>query len=240
MRSPAKLHRVTVELLGLTSDLDHPDSIPVFFAEKLHHLRPILDLIVIHLKPMNSLILQNPLIDQPLNVSDLFGSQRLGVEIEGQFLRPHVGSLLTRVPAHYFMKGPVKKMGHGMVPLNRIPSTPIHHGRHRLPRGQPLRIPLQEVYKRRPHLDRLPHLPARPPGFQHPLVPHLTSHFCIEGCRLEKHAGFLLQFDDLHDFGVKLAGIKSVELGGGSVRKRRDFDRLLLLRGLGPLTLECH
>ena len=125
MRTATKLHGVPIELGGLSADLYDTDDITVFVTEELEHILAILDLGVSDFNPSHLSVLQNALIDQPLDVHDLRRGQRGTVEVERQLLRSDVGPLLGGFLAGHFMESPMQQVSHRMVTFDGMPTVRI-------------------------------------------------------------------------------------------------------------------
>ena len=71
-------------------------------------------------------------------------------------------------------------------------------------------------------------------------VAELAAHLGVAGAGVEDDGGFVLEGDDLDDFGGGLQRVEAEELGGRGgfdLRERNDF---LLLRGAGAGALFFH
>src|SRR5581483_9428016 len=115
VRAAAKLHGIAVERLGSAADLDDADAVAVFLAEELHDVLAALDFGVGNFRPGDAGVFDDALVDEALDVGDLRGRERLAAEVEGQFVRADVGTLLRGVRADDLVESPMKQVRDGMV-----------------------------------------------------------------------------------------------------------------------------
>ena len=113
-----EFHGVTVEGERLAADLYDADEVAVFVAEELHDVFTAFDIGVRDFLPRDGLSCGDAGVDLFFDGRDLLRSEGGGGEVEAQTVRRDEGALLGGVGGDYFVEGPVKKVGCGVVGLD--------------------------------------------------------------------------------------------------------------------------
>ena len=71
MSARAKLHRIAVQRLGLSADLDDTDGLAILVSKNLHDVAAIPDFGIRHLRPGDRNVFQDLFVDQFLDIADL-------------------------------------------------------------------------------------------------------------------------------------------------------------------------
>ena len=108
MGAAAKFHRVAVERVGFTADLDDADELAVLVAEELHDVFAVLDRGVWDLGPGNDHALFDRAVDHFFHLGNLVGRECGAVEIEAQTVFVHRGPLLSCVGGNCLVERPVE------------------------------------------------------------------------------------------------------------------------------------
>ena len=83
MGAAAKFHAVAIQRPGLSADLDNPDTVAVFVAEKLHDVLASAHLGISDIAPGDGRIFEDLRVDQALDRGHLFRREGGTAEIEG-------------------------------------------------------------------------------------------------------------------------------------------------------------
>ena len=94
MRATAELHRVPVERIWRSADLQNAHRVAVFFSEELDDVFSLPYLSIRNLCPRHGRIFRNLFVHQFLYVADLLLRQCRAREIERQFVRSDIAALL--------------------------------------------------------------------------------------------------------------------------------------------------
>ena len=115
----------------------------------------------------------------------------MAIKVKGQFFRPDIGTFLADVLANYLVKGPVKQMGHGVVPFHGLAAIHIDFDAD-LSCFQRAWLTLvivfgDKVKKGLPHLARIQNPEALILCMNHSLVSKLPPHLGIADTAIQHH-----------------------------------------------------
>ena len=230
VRARTKFHGITIELGGVTADLDHAHDLPVFVAEELHDVPPPAHLRVRHLRPGDTGIFDDAFIYESLDVAHLRGRERGAVEVEGELVGADKGAFLRGLLAHDFVQGPVQQMGHGVMPLDGRAAFAVELDGHVFADGRPVAF-LEEMEPGIPALLRVndpPGIPAVPRHFAR--IADLPTHRGVaDGIVGHDHRLAFHRQDFLH-IRAGMIVVVTNEMRGSLRFDFGEFDDLFLLR----------
>ena len=216
MSATAKLHRVAVQFLRLTADLNDTHVVTVLLTKKLLDLFALLGFRVRNFGPRNRRVLGDFLVHQFFHIALLLRRERRAREVEREFIRPNVTSLLGRIARHEFVQRPVQQMRHRVVALNQFATIDINRDANsfawfgRTTFNEPRSMDVSFATLLRVDDTKLTNFGAIMPGnVEQSTIANLSSHFRVTRRLIEDEIELIRFISRQHGFHDRL-GLQKV------------------------------